>query len=110
MWRIITMNLKTELRTIFSIFVALIFILPQLNKSAPTAVLLIAAIFGVILIFTSIKKFVIAAMAGIMVVFLANAIAGFGISYSWMVMLISIVGGIPGAIVIIVLHILEITF
>jgi hypothetical protein len=69
-------------------------------------VLIAAIIFGAFLIFKSIKNFVVNAIMGVVVLFLANSVAGLGIGYSWLVVLICGIGGVLGAILVILLHFL----
>ncbi len=67
-------------------------------------VLLIAIVFGAFLILRSIKNFIINAIVGLIILFLANALAGLGIGYSWLVILICGIGGVLGALLVILLH------
>jgi hypothetical protein len=67
-------------------------------------VLALAIVFGAFIILKSIKNFLLNAAVGLMILFLANAIAGLGIGYSSVVILICAIGGALGAILIIVLH------
>jgi hypothetical protein len=69
------------------------------------AVLGIAIVFGVLLIMRSIKYFAVNVLMGLAVIFLAN-LFGMGISYSWINILICAIGGILGAIIVIVLNLL----
>lgn len=69
-------------------------------------VLIIAIIFGAILILRSLKNFVVNAVVGLVILFLVNTFAGLGIGYSWIVILICGIGGILGALLVIVIHIL----
>jgi len=58
------------------------------------------------LILRSIKNFVLNAIMGLVILFLANAVAGLGIGYSWLVILICGIGGVLGAFLVILLHFL----
>jgi hypothetical protein len=69
-------------------------------------VLIIAIIFGAFLILRSIKNFVVNAIMGVVVLFLANSVAGLGIGYNWLVVLICGIGGVLGAFLVILLHFL----
>jgi hypothetical protein len=69
-------------------------------------VLIIAIIFGAILILRSLKNFIINAVVGLVILFLVNTFVGLGIGYSWLVILICGIGGILGALLVIVIHIL----
>jgi hypothetical protein len=69
-------------------------------------VLIIAVIFGAILILRSLKNFIVNAVVGLLILFLANTFAGLGIGYSWIVILICGIGGVLGALLVIVIHIL----
>lgn len=72
------------------------------------AVLGLAIVFGVLLIFRSIKYFIVNAVMGLAVIFLAN-LFGMNISYSWLNILICAIGGILGAVIVIVLNLLGVT-
>jgi hypothetical protein len=67
-------------------------------------VLALAIVFGAFIILRSIKNFLVNAVVGLTILFLANTIAGLGIGYSLLVILICPIGGALGAILIIVLH------
>lgn len=66
--------------------------------------LALAIFFGAYIILRSIKNFLVNAAVGLVILFLANAIAGLGIGYSVVVILICAIGGALGAILIILLH------
>ena len=66
--------------------------------------LFIVIIFGAFLILRSIKNFVLNAIMGLVILFLANAVAGLGIGYGWLVILICGIGGVLGAFLVILLH------
>jgi hypothetical protein len=68
--------------------------------------LFIVIVFGAFLILRSIKNFVLNAIMGLVILFLANAVAGLGIGYSWLVILICGIGGVLGAFLVILLHFL----
>ncbi len=69
-------------------------------------VLIIVIIFGAYLILRSLKNFIINAIVGLVILFVANAIAGLGIGYDWLVILICGIGGVLGAFLVILLHFL----
>jgi hypothetical protein len=73
-------------------------------------VLGLVIVFGAFLILKSIKHFVVNAAVGLLILFVANSVAGLGIGYSWLVILICAIGGILGAILILVLHFMGIAF
>lgn len=73
-------------------------------------ILIIAIVIGAFLILKSIKGFIVNAIMGLIILFLANSIAGLGIGYSWLVILICGIGGVLGAIVVIALHLLGLGF
>ena len=68
--------------------------------------LFIAIVFGAFLILRSLKNFVVNAIMGLLILLLANVIAGLGIGYSWLVILICGIGGVLGAFLVIMLHFL----
>jgi hypothetical protein len=73
-------------------------------------VLGLVIIFGAFIILRSITHFVINAVVGLLILFIANSVAGIGIGYSWLVILICGIGGILGAILVLVLHFMGIAF
>ncbi|MFZ3148755.1 MAG: pro-sigmaK processing inhibitor BofA family protein [Methanothrix sp.] len=75
-------------------------------SDAGLILLLIVTVFGAFLILRSIKNFVVNAIMGLVILFLANAVAGLGIGYSWLVILICGIGGVLGAFLVILLHFL----
>ena len=68
--------------------------------------LFIVIVFGAFLILRSLKNFVVNAVMGLVILILANAVAGLGIGYSWLVILICGIGGVLGAFLVILLHFL----
>jgi hypothetical protein len=72
--------------------------------------LIIVIVFGAFLILRSIKNFVVNAVMGLVILFFANAVAGLGIGYDWLVVLICGIGGILGALLVILLHFLGFAF
>jgi hypothetical protein len=75
--------------------------------SDPGLILLFAVIiFGAFLILRSLKNFVVNAIMGLLILILANAVAGLDIGYSWLVVLICGIGGVLGAFLVILLHFL----
>ncbi|MCK9565944.1 MAG: pro-sigmaK processing inhibitor BofA family protein [Methanothrix sp.] len=75
-------------------------------SDAGLILLLIVIVFGAFLILRSIKNFVVNAIMGLVILILANAVAGLGIGYSWLVILICGIGGVLGAFLVILLHFL----
>jgi hypothetical protein len=73
-------------------------------------VLIIAIIFGVFIILRSIGHFIINAVVGLIILFLANSLVGLGIGYSWLVILICAIGGVLGALLVIAVHLLGLGF
>ncbi len=73
-------------------------------------VLVLAIVFGIIIILRSITHFVVNAIIGLLILWLANTIAGLGIGYSIWVILICGIGGIFGAVLVIVLHLIGLAF
>jgi len=76
------------------------------------SILVLAIIAAIILykILKTVKRMVVNTIIGLVVLFLANVVLGLGIAYDWLVIAICAVGGIVGAILIIVLHSLGIAF
>jgi len=76
------------------------------------SILVLAIIVAVILykILKTVKRMAVNTLLGLAVLFLAKTVLGLGIAYNWLVIAICAVGGIVGAILIIVLHSLGIAF
>jgi hypothetical protein len=72
--------------------------------------LVLAIAVGVIIIIRSITHFAVNALIGLVILWLANAVAGLGIGYSIWVILICGIGGIFGAALVIVLHLVGLAF
>jgi hypothetical protein len=77
----------------------------------PLAILVFAIviIFGLLLIWKSVKFFIINAVVGLTIIFLINLLGGVDIAYSWLVILICAMGGVLGALMVTVLHFLGIS-
>ncbi len=75
-------------------------------NDAGLILLFIVIVFGAFMILRSIKDFVLNAIIGLMILILANTLAGLGIGYSWLVILICGIGGVLGAFLVILLHLL----
>ncbi len=75
-------------------------------SDAGLILLFIVIVFGAFLIMRSIKNFVVNAIMGLLILIMANAVAGLGIGYSWLVVLICGIGGVLGAFLVILLHFL----
>ena len=75
--------------------------------------MVILAIIGVIVAYYLLKTathLIINAVLGLIILFLANAIFDVGISYSLPALLVCAFAGIPGAIIVILLHIFGVAF
>jgi hypothetical protein len=72
--------------------------------------LLAMMVFAAFLVPRSIKNFAINAVMGLVILFLANAVAGLGIGYGWLTILICGIGGILGAVLVIILHLMGLGF
>lgn len=72
--------------------------------------LLAMMVFAAFLILRSVKNFAINAVMGLIILFLANAVAGLGIGYGWLTILICGIGGVLGAVLVILLHLLGFGF
>jgi hypothetical protein len=66
--------------------------------------LVVVLIFGAFLLLRSVKNFVINAIAGLFILFLANQFISPDIGYSWLVILICGIGGAVGAVLLLALH------
>jgi hypothetical protein len=75
-------------------------------SDAGILLLVFVVVFGGFLILRSIKDFVINAIVGLVILFLSNAIAGLDIGYGWLTILICGIGGVLGAFLVILLHVM----
>jgi hypothetical protein len=75
-------------------------------SDAGLILLFIVIVFGAFLIMRSLKNFVVNAIMGLVILYIADAVAGLGIGHSWLVILICGIGGILGAFLVILLHFL----
>ncbi|HON34969.1 MAG: pro-sigmaK processing inhibitor BofA family protein [Methanothrix sp.] len=66
--------------------------------------LAIVLIFGAYIILRSLKKFIINAIAGLFILFLANQFISPDIGYSWLVILVCGIGGAVGAVLLLALR------
>ncbi|MGA9098335.1 MAG: pro-sigmaK processing inhibitor BofA family protein [Methanotrichaceae archaeon] len=69
-------------------------------------ILIIAIIFGLFIILKSFTHFIVNAIIGLVILFLANTFLGLGIGYSWLVIIICAIGGVLGAVLVIIIHLL----
>ncbi len=67
-------------------------------------VIAVALVIGIIIVLKSLRYFLVNAILGLLVLYLANAFAGLNIAYTWLVIVICAIGGIAGAIIVIILH------
>lgn len=67
-------------------------------------VIAIALVIGIIIILKSIRYFLVNAILGLLVLYLANAFAEVNIAYTWLVIVVCAIGGIAGAIIVLILH------
>jgi hypothetical protein len=67
-------------------------------------VIAVALIIGIVIVLKSIRYFLVNAILGLLVLYLANAFVGLNIAYSWLVILVCAIGGIAGAVIVILLH------
>ena len=72
-------------------------------------VLALALLFGAYRIVNTIKPLIINAIVGVIVLIVAN-VAGLGVAISAVAVLICAVGGLPGAVLVILLSVLDIAF
>ena len=66
--------------------------------------LAVVLLFGAFLLLRSLKNFIINAIAGLFILFLANQFITPDIGYSWLVVLICGIGGAVGAVLLLALH------
>jgi hypothetical protein len=75
-------------------------------SDAGLILLFIVIVFGAFLIMRSLKNFVVNAIMGLVILYIADTVAGLGIGHSWLVILICGIGGVLGAFLVILLHFL----
>ena len=76
-------------------------------------IIVLLALIGVIVAYYLLKTathLIINTVLGLILFVAANAIFNIGISYSFPALLVSALGGIPGAIIVILLHIFGVAF
>ena len=72
-------------------------------------ILALALLFGAYRIINTIKPLIINAIVGVIVLIVAN-LAGLGVAISAVAVLVCAVGGLPGAVLVILLSVLEVAF
>ena len=72
-------------------------------------VLALALLFGAYRIINTIRPLIVNAVVGVLVLIVAN-VAGLGVAISAVAVLVCAVGGLPGAVLVILLSILDIAF
>ncbi len=70
----------------------------------------ILAVVAIYLILKTAKYFIVNTILGLIILFLGNIIFKLGIAYSIPAILVVAIGGIPGAILVILLHLLGVAF
>lgn len=72
-------------------------------------VLVLALLFGAFRIIKAVKPLIVNAIVGVIVLFIANFL-GLGVEISAIAVLVCAVGGVPGAILVIILSYFDIAF
>jgi len=75
--------------------------------------LLLAAVVVVVLLFAILRAIwplFLNSVLGLIIIFTCNHLFSLGIDYTWIVVLVCAIGGIPGALLVILLHLLGIVF
>ena len=72
-------------------------------------VLALALLFGAYRIINTIRPLIVNAIVGVIVLIVAN-VAGLGVAISAVAVLVCAVGGLPGAVLVILLSVLDIAF
>ncbi|MFQ3320218.1 MAG: hypothetical protein ACI80F_002295 [Natronomonas sp.] len=72
-------------------------------------VLVLALLFGAFRIIKAVKPLVVNAIVGVIILFIANFV-GLGVEISAVAVLVCAVGGVPGALLVIILAYLDIAF
>jgi hypothetical protein len=72
-------------------------------------ILALALLFGAFRVIETVKPLIVNAIVGVIILVIAN-VAGLGVSITPIAMLVCAVGGVPGAVLVILLAYLEIAF
>jgi len=72
-------------------------------------VVIAALVVGAYAVIRAIKPFIVNAVVGLVVLLLAGVV-GFGVKITWVVVLVVAIGGIPGAVLVILLAYLGLAF
>ncbi|MBK5190138.1 MAG: pro-sigmaK processing inhibitor BofA family protein [Methanosarcinales archaeon] len=67
---------------------------------------LIVMVIVVYLVFKAVKHLIVNSILGLLVLLAANLVLGLKIAYTWVVILICAIGGVIGAAIVILLHLL----
>ena len=67
---------------------------------------LIVMVIVVYLVFKAVKHLIVNSILGLLVLLAANFVLGLKIAYTWIVILICAIGGVIGAVIVILLHLL----
>jgi len=67
---------------------------------------LIVMVIAVYCVFKAIKHIIVNSILGLLVLLAANLVFGLNIAYTWLVILICAIGGVIGAGIVILLHLL----
>lgn len=67
---------------------------------------LIVMVIVVYLVFKAVKHLIVNSILGLLVLLAANLVLGLNIAYTWVVILICAIGGVIGAVIVILLHLL----
>jgi len=67
---------------------------------------MIVVVYLLFRVFKSVIYLIINSVLGLIILFVANLVLGLDIAYSWLVILICAIGGIIGAVIVIILQLL----
>ncbi len=67
---------------------------------------MIVIVYLLFRVFKSVIYLIINSVLGLIILFVANLVLGLDIAYSWLVILICAIGGIIGAVIVIILQVL----
>jgi len=73
-------------------------------------VLAVLAVIAVYYVLKSVKHLIVNTILGLILLVASNVVFKLGIAYSAIVILVCALGGIPGAVLVILLHVLKIAF
>ncbi len=76
-------------------------------------IILLIAVLAVIIVYyflKTAKHLIVNTILGLVILAIGNIVFKLGIAYEWKALLVCAIGGVPGAVLVILLHVLKIAF